>query len=117
MVAAFKVSFRRAPAEKPAPLPRVSRLARLLALAHRVDEEIRSGAVHDLAHAARLAHVTRARMTQIANLVLLAPDLQELFLDGHAGELGERDIRPVLQQPSWTAQRDLWRRIQEDQRR
>ncbi len=63
------------------PVARVPRVARLLALAHRIDGMIRSGELKDWAEAARLIGVTRARMTQIANLMLLSPHLQERLLD------------------------------------
>ena len=39
-----------------------------------------SGQVKDYAELARLGHVSRARITQIMNLLLLAPDIQEEIL-------------------------------------
>jgi hypothetical protein len=74
--------------EGPAPEPpvvepgRVPRLSRLMALAIRFERLVRQGEVADYADLARLGHVTRARVTQIMNLLLLAPDVQEevLFL-------------------------------------
>jgi hypothetical protein len=65
---------------------------------------------------ARLSHVTRARLTQIMNLRLLAPDIQEqiLFLPRVPGErsgLCERHVRPIVREPDWTRQRHLWRRL------
>jgi hypothetical protein len=52
-------------AEPPAPTPgRVPRVARLLALAHRLERLVRTGVVKDYAEAARLGHVTRARISQ-----------------------------------------------------
>ena len=59
---------------------RVPRIARLMALALRFDELVRSGAVRDYAELARLGQVSRARVTQIMNLLHLAPDLQEAIL-------------------------------------
>ena len=41
---------------------------------------IRCGQVRDYAHLARLGYVTRARITQIMNLLYLAPDIQEVLL-------------------------------------
>jgi hypothetical protein len=55
-------------------------VARTLALAHTIDEMIRTGELRDLADAARAVGVTRARMTQIMNLLLLAPEIQEALL-------------------------------------
>jgi hypothetical protein len=59
---------------------RVPRVSRLMALAMRFDELIRSGQVTGYAELARLGHVTRARVSQIASLLGLAPDLQEEIL-------------------------------------
>jgi len=62
---------------------RIPRIARLMAMARHIDELARSGSVCSYAAAARLGHVSRARMSQIMGLLSLAPDLQEqlLFLD------------------------------------
>ena len=59
---------------------RVPRVSRLMALAIRFDGLIRDGVVTDQAELARLGHVTRARLTQIMNLLNLAPDIQEEVL-------------------------------------
>ena len=54
------------PSSPPPPAPgRVPRVARLLALAHRLDRLLRAGVVKDYAEAARLGHVTRARISQV----------------------------------------------------
>src|SRR5215469_17185330 len=64
------------------PVGRVPRVARLMALALRLDELVRTGQVANYSALAALGHVTRARICQILNLIHLAPDLQEglLFL-------------------------------------
>ncbi len=75
------------------------RVARLMALALRFEQLIREGVVADYAELARLGHVTRARVTQIMNLLHLAPDIQEqvlLFLS--AVERGRDPL--VLRGPS-----------------
>ena len=59
----------------------VPRVIRLMALAIRFDQLIRDGVVADQAELARLGHVTRARLTQIMNLLNLAPDIQEAILN------------------------------------
>ncbi len=69
-----------APAPAPVPLGRVPRIARLMALAIRFERLLADGEVHDYADLARLGHVTRARVTQIMNLLNLAPDIQEELL-------------------------------------
>ena len=76
-----------------------------MALAIRFDRLIREDAVRDYADLARLGHVTRARVTQIMNLLNLAPDIQEEILFLPRMELGqapvsERQIRHVIAAPS-----------------
>ena len=63
-----------------------------------------------------LIGVSRARVTQIANLTLLAPDIQEaiLFLDPVVkgrDPLTERDLRPLVAEPGWGRQRALWKAL------
>ncbi len=65
------------PEETPGRIPRV---ARLMALATRLETLIATGRVPNYVALARLAHVSRARITQITNLTLLAPDIQEAVL-------------------------------------
>ena len=102
-----------APEPPPARLPRVTKL---LALAHKFERLIADGAVADYAELARLAHVTRARLTQIMNLLLLAPAIQEelLFLppvaDGR-DPLIIAQLQPIAAAPDWTKQRRLWREL------
>lgn len=82
--------------ESPAPTPcsgRVPRVARLMALAIRFEEHIRSGIVTDYAELARVAHVSRARITQIMNLLMLAPDIQEAILFLPRTEFGRDRIQ------------------------
>ena len=101
--------------EEPLPtLGSVPRVSRLLALALHMDDLRRQGEVTDYAELARLAMVTRARMTQIMSLLLLAPDIQEeiLFLprsDGGRDPIREKAIRPIASVPDWRKQRVMWR--------
>ncbi|MBE3096589.1 MAG: hypothetical protein IMZ44_05605 [Planctomycetes bacterium] len=97
---------------------RVPRLARLMALAIHFDGLIRKGAVRDYADLARLGHVTRARVTQIMNLLNLAPDIQEaiLFLPrtpSGRDPVSERQVRPIAAQPDWCKQRKLWQALRQ----
>ena len=67
--------------EKPAlPSGRVPRVARLMALALRLEELVRTGQVASYSALASLGQVTRARICQIMNLLHLAPDIQEALL-------------------------------------
>lgn len=95
---------------------RVPRVAKLMALALRFDWLVRSGQVKDFAEIARLGHVTRGRLSQIMDLVNLAPDIQEqlLFLappESGKDRITEKQLRPVTRQPDWATQRRLWRAL------
>ena len=101
----------------PTPVPdRVPRIARLMALAIRFEGLIQSGAITNYAELAQLAHVSRARITQIMNLLLLAPDIQEaiLFLPPVARA---RDpihllrIQSIALSADWITQRRFWRSL------
>jgi hypothetical protein len=77
-----------------------------MALAIKFQDMVDRGEVRDYADIARLGYVTRARITQIMNLLNLAPDLQELLLAGPSGAvLKERHIRCITQCVSWNEQR------------
>lgn len=85
---------------------RPARIAMLVALAHRFDQLVRAGDVKDYAELARLGHITRARVTQIMNLLNLAPDIQEYLLGLTAGSgIPERDLRPIAAEVRWDRQR------------
>jgi hypothetical protein len=81
-----------------------------MALAIRCDHLLRSGAVPDATALARLARVTQPRMTQILNLTLLAPDIQErlLFLgpvEEGKPEVSEKGLRKACAVVAWERQR------------
>jgi hypothetical protein len=59
------------------PRGRIPRVARLLALAHHFQELLDTHVVETQTEIAELAKLTPARVTQIMNLLSLAPDLQE----------------------------------------
>ncbi len=68
-------------AEQPtAPDRRPAMVARQLALAHWIQRAIESGEVKYQADAARLLGLSRARVSQLLDLMLLAPDIQERLL-------------------------------------
>ena len=68
---------------KAAPAPEnVPRIAQLLALAHRFQGMLDRGEVESMAELARLGRVSRARITQIMDLLMLAPEIQEEVLVG-----------------------------------
>ena len=97
---------------KPVTPGRIPRISRLMALAMHFDGLIRNGHVSDYADLARLGHVTRARITQIMNLLNLAPDIQEklLFLprvfEGK-DTITERQVRGTAGEVDWVEQRKV----------
>jgi hypothetical protein len=114
----FTVPFRRVPASlalvvEPAPEPqgRPPRIARLLALAHKLDALVRSGAVTGYAELARLGHISPARLTQIMVLLHLAPSIQEYLLFLSAADtrfITELELRNIAREPRWDRQRKLF---------
>lgn len=95
-----------------APSERVPKITLLLALGHHFERLVRDGAVKDYAKVARVTGLTRARVTQICNLTLLAPDIQEAILDLTPTAQGEdpaheRSLRAVVAEPDWRRQQGL----------
>jgi hypothetical protein len=85
-----------------------------MALAIHFEDLIRQGVVTDYADLARLGHVTRARVTQIMNLRMLAPKIQEQLLDNseRSRRIQEtvrlKTAQMITRQFSWIQQRELW---------
>ena len=96
----------------PTGVPCIPRITRLMALAIKFQEMIDRGEVRDYADLARLGYVTRARITQIMNLLLLAPDIQEEILNLAASventTLAERQVRSITKIVPWAPQRRAW---------
>lgn len=80
-------------------------------------EMIDRGEVRDYAEIARLGYVTRARITQITNLLNLAPEFQGQLLSAACDASGlclfaERHRRHVLSAVHWSEQRARFRTVQ-----
>ena len=102
-----------APADSLVEPGRVPRISRLMALAIRFNGMLKGGLVRDYADIARLGLVSKPRVTQIMNLLLLAPDIQEelLFLPRIASgkdPITERHVRPITIAQEWNGQRMMW---------
>ena len=90
---------------------RIPRITRLMALAIKFEAMVETGEVCDYADLARLGYVTRARLTQIVNLLLLAPDIQRSLLERTAPlEFTERHARRLTRIVFWDEQRMLFHR-------
>ena len=93
----FNVAFKRGPrgqrkavaASDPSPVSlqpppidpeSVPRITRMLVLGYHFESLVRDGTVKNYAEIARLTGVSRARVSQIATLTLLAPPIQEAMI-------------------------------------
>lgn len=98
--------------EAPARRGRVPRISVLMALAITFEELMRSGAVRTFAELAELGHVSPARITQVMNLLLLAPEIQERLLFLPEVESGRdpmvlREVQRVARKVRWGRQQGL----------
>ncbi|MCC6672178.1 MAG: hypothetical protein IT458_14040 [Planctomycetes bacterium] len=96
------------PADAAPPARPVPRIARLMAMAITMQDLVDRGVVRDYAALARLAGVTRARITQVMALVNLAPGIQEEVLL-RSRSLEEREVRRVAALSRFELQRAAWR--------
>jgi hypothetical protein len=99
------------------PSGRVPRVARLMALALRFDDLVRSEQIATYSELATFGHVTRARVSQIMALLCLAPDIQEALLFLQPTVRGRdpivlADLQPIAAAFDWRKQRRLWRKLQ-----
>ena len=86
------------------------RIARLLALARRFQGMLDRGEVESMAELARLGRVSRARITQVMDLLMLAPEIQEEVLmlppvTATEGPVTMRDLQRVARAIEWGEQR------------
>jgi len=103
----------RAPDAQNIPVGSVPRISKLMALAIRFENLIRTAQIGDQADVARLGRVSRPRVTQIMNLLHLAPDIQEAILHLPRTTRGrdpiqERHVRPLCASLDWRKQRRMW---------
>ena len=101
--------------EKAAQSGRIPRIAKLVALASRMQSMIESGKVDSYQQLAELGRISQPRMTQIMSLLHLAPDIQEELLYLHEVMQGkaaihEKLMRPLTAQVDWRVQRRMWGR-------
>jgi hypothetical protein len=92
---------------------RLHRVSRLMALAIKCDGLIRSQVLRDYTDIAKLGRISKPRVTQIMNLLNLAPDIQEhlLFLPPTTScrdRISERHLRGITKLVDWNEQRKLF---------
>ena len=84
-----------------------------MALAVRFEGLLNKGVVANQAEPATRGHVSHARVTQIMNLIHLAPEIQEVFLflprmvEGRE-PIHEKLLRPIAMEMDWGRQRSMW---------
>jgi DNA invertase Pin-like site-specific DNA recombinase len=86
---------------------RLASIARLLAMAHRLNGLIDDGTVANYAELAQYASVSRARISQIMNLLNLAPAIQEKLRFLPASDaifVTERTLQRLASIPDWSLQ-------------
>ena len=99
--------------DEPAPAPnavRTATIARRIALAHHIEDLIERGELRDYAEAAERLGLTRARLSQICDLALLAPDVQAAVLLGHV-EPRDRHLREAGRHSLWVDKRRVFHRL------
>lgn len=93
----------------PEPAKRPLRAAQMLALAYQMDRLIEEGVVRDRAEMARVTGFDDSRISQIMNLMWLAPEIQEAVLlaeiDGGRDWVTAKKLLPIARCPSWAEQR------------
>ena len=92
---------------------RLHRVSRLMALAIKCDGLIRSQVLRDYTDIANLGRISKPRVTQIMNLLNLAPDIQEhlLFVPPTTScrdRISERHLRGIAKLVDWSEQRKLF---------
>ncbi len=104
------------PPTQTVPEGRIPRISKLIALALHFEQLIRSGLCADMTELAELAMVTQPRITQVMNLLHLAPDIQEelLFLPrvlSGRDPIHEKQLRRICAIINWVTQRGVWGRL------
>ncbi len=100
---------------------RLPRVTQLVALAAHFQDMIERGEARDYADLARLGCVSRERMSQIMELIWLAPDIQQEILEFPPSSaprfpITEVPVRRIAAELDWVEQRECWRRLKQDRR-
>ncbi len=88
----------------------VSRITRLMALAVKFDGLRQDGIVKNYSQLAQLGRISRARVTQVMNLLNVAPDIQETILLSPRLSISETAIRALSAEVIWSRQRERWKK-------
>lgn len=107
------VPLRQDPHRESLPAGRLHRVSRLMALAIKCDGLISSRVLRDYSDIAKLGRISKPRVTQIMNLLNLAPDIQERLLllpptTLCRDRISERHLRGIAKLVDWSEQRKLF---------
>jgi len=93
--------------------PAMPRVSRLLALALKMEQMIQEGTAKNYSELAHLGRVSASRISQVMNLLHLAPDIQEEILLGNTPKdwLRESAVRKLSGVVLWNEQRDRWHEL------
>ena len=93
--------------------PAMPRLSRLLALALKMEQMIQEGTAKNYSELAHLGRVSASRISQVMNLLHLAPDIQEEILLANTPKdwLRESAVRKLSGVVLWSEQRDRWHKL------
>jgi len=94
-------------------------VTQVVALAIHFQDMLDRGDARDYADLARLGCLTRERMSQIMELIWLAPDIQQEILEFPTNKTGrfpisEVAVRRVAENLAWSDQREAWRKLKCD---
>ena len=98
---------------------RLPRVTQVVALAIHFQDMIRCGEARDYADLARLGCITRERLSQIMELIWLAPDIQQEILEfppNNSGRfpISEAAMRRLAENLAWAEQREQWRMLKQE---
>ncbi len=98
---------------------RIPRVTQVLALAIQFQDMIQRGDARDYADLARLGCLTRERMSQIMELIWLAPDIQQEILEFPPTTkprfpINEVAVRGIAAKLDWSEQRQVWRKLKQE---
>lgn len=98
---------------------RIPRVTEVVALAIQFQDMIQRGDARDYADLARLGCLTRERMSQIMELVWLAPDIQQEILEFPPNSaprfaISEVAARRIAADLDWAEQRVQWHKLKQN---
>ena len=86
-----------------------SPLRQSLVLAYQIQRLLDQGKIKNLSEAATWLNICNARISQILNLLCLAPEIQnEILQDGCLGKVTEYHIRWIAMEADWKKQAKMW---------